>query len=267
MSRRRIAVIAVSGALLAGGAGVAIAAVSKDDDNKAEQAVLDDAAKRLGVTADKLRDALSAAQDAQVDQAVTDGKLTQKQADAIKARRKQSGHVLGGGPLGGPGPGGPGMHRFGGPGGPGGRGGSAGPGSPGGPGFRGHGRGFGAVALDLAKALGLTRDKLRDQLRAGKSVADIAKAQGKSLTDVRASLKADAKAQADKAVKAGDLTQKQADELLSHLDDRLEHLGDEKAMGPRLHRRGAPPDLKPGSIRPGLDELPAPPNNPNGVFN
>jgi polyhydroxyalkanoate synthesis regulator phasin len=256
MSRRRIAVAAVSGALLAGGAGVAIAAVSKDDPKKAEQAVLDDAAKRLGVTSDKLRDALSAAQDAQIDQAVKDGKLTQKQADAIKARRKQSGHVLGGGPLGGPGPGGPRMHRFGGPGGP------AGPGGPGGPGLPGHGRGFGAVDLDLAKALGLTRGKLHEQLRAGKSIADIAKAQGKSLADVRSSLQSDAKAQADKAVKAGHLTQKQADELLSHLDDRLEHLGDAGKL-PRLHRRGAP-DLK-GNIRPGLDELPAPPT-PDGIF-
>jgi polyhydroxyalkanoate synthesis regulator phasin len=265
MSRRRIAIVAVSGALLAGGAGMAIAAVSKDDGKKAEQAVLDDAAKRLGVTADKLRDALSAAQDAQIDQAVKDGKLTQKQADAIKARRKQSGHVLGG-PLGGPGPGGPGMRRFGGPGGPGFRGpggpGGPGPAGPGGPGFGGH---RAAVALDLAKALGLTEDKLHEQLRAGKSIADIAKAQGKSLADVRNALKTDAKAQADKAVKAGDLTQKQADELLSHLADRLDHLGDAQAMGPRLHRRGAPPpDLK-GNIRPGLDQVPAPPT-PDGVF-
>ncbi len=245
MSTRRIAVIAVSGALLAGGAGVAIAAVSKDDDKKAEQAVLDDAAKRLGVTSDKLRDALSAAESAQIDQAVKDGKLTQKQADAIKARRTQSGRVLGGGPLGGRGPGGPGMHRF------------------GGPGSRGHGRALGAVGLDLAKALGLTRDKLHEQLRAGKSVADIAKAQGKSLADVRSSLKADAKAQADKAVKAGDLTRKQADELLSRLDDRLEHLGDKREL-PRLHRRGAP-DLGPGTVRPGLDERPVP-ATPDGVF-
>jgi hypothetical protein len=251
MSQRRIAVVAVSGALLAGGAGVAIAAVSKDDGKKTEQAVLDDAAKRLGVTSDKLRDALSAAQDAQLDQAVKDGKLTQKQADAIKARRKQSGRVLGGGPLGGPG-GGRRMHRFGGPGG------------PGGPAFLGKGRGFGKVGLDLAKALGVTEAQLRDQLRAGKSIADIAKANGKSLDDVRSSLKADAKAQADKAVKAGDLTQKQADELLSHLDDRLDHLGD-KMMLPRLHHRGAPPDLKPGTMRPGLDELPLPPSA-NGVF-
>ena len=96
MSARRIAAIALGGALILGGSGAAIAAVTKDDGEKAEQAVLDDAAKRLNVAPDKLRDALAAAQDAQLDQAVKDGKLTQKQADAIKAGRKASGHVLGG---------------------------------------------------------------------------------------------------------------------------------------------------------------------------
>ena len=60
---------------------------------------------------------------------------------------------------------------------------------------------------------------------------------------MRSSLKADAKEQADKAVKAGDLTQKQADELLSHLGDRLEHLGDAGKL-PRVQRRGGAPDLK-----------------------
>jgi transposase-like protein len=223
MSARRIAALALTGALLAGGTGAAIAAVSKDDRSEAEQAVLDNAAKRLNVTPGQLRDALSQAQDAQLDQAVKDGKLTQKQADAIKAERKAGGHVLGGPGLAGPG--GPGF----------------GPG-PGGPGF-GHGP-FGKilglrgeVMPDLANALGISDEQLRTQLRAGKSIADIAKAQGKSLDDVRASLKADAKTALDKAVKDGDLTQKQADDLLDHIDGMLAHLGD---AGPLRLRGGAP---------------------------
>ncbi len=95
MSRRRIAALALSGALLAGGTTAAIAAVTKDDPNKTEDAILADAAKRLNVTPDKLRDALSAAQDAQIDEAVKAGKLTQKQADLIKEHRKRAGDVLG----------------------------------------------------------------------------------------------------------------------------------------------------------------------------
>ena len=252
MSARRIAALALTGALLAGGTGAAIAAVTKDDGKKAELAVLDDAAKRLNVTPDQLRSALSEAQDAQLDQAVKDGDLTQKQADAIKARRKQSGSVLG--PLG---PGGPGFgHRrdfgpaFGGPG-------------FGGPGFGGPHHGpAGAIFPDIAKALGITREQLRTQLRDGRSIADIAKAQGKSLDDVRAALKADAKTAADKAVKDGDITQKQADELLSHLDKALSHLGDAR---PRFrhfrgHRGGGPvPDMRPGGFSPDSEDAPAPP--------
>jgi polyhydroxyalkanoate synthesis regulator phasin len=236
MSPRRIAALAVSSALVAGGTGVAIAAVSsKDDRAKAETSILEDAAKRLDVTPEKLRDALAAAQDAQVDKAVKDGKLTQEQADAIKARRKQSGRVLGGGPLGGPHP--------------------VGPGGPlGGPGPRfgppGHGFGErpfgGAVGLELAKALGVTRAELGEQLRAGKSIADIAKAQGKSLSDVRTALKAAAKAQLDQAVKDGKLTQERADKLRAHIDDGIDRLGTRDAPGPRLRmRRHAPPFLDP----------------------
>jgi uncharacterized protein (DUF433 family) len=231
MSARRIAALALAGGLLAGGTGAAIAAVTTNDGKKAEQSILDDAAKRLNVSPEKLRDALSAAQDAQIDQAVKDGTLTQKQADAIKARRKQSGRVLGG-PFGGP------------------------------PDFRGHGPGFGErrvmIFPDLAKALGMTRAQLFEQLRDGKSIADIAKAKGKTLDDVRAAVKADAKARADKAVKDGDLTQAQADDLLAHLDGALEHLGDAPPpMFRRHHRDGpGPPGMRPGDFVPGTQRAP-----------
>src|SRR4051794_41845773 len=96
--------VLVSAAVLAAGAGggAAIAATSGDDDHKkSEQAIIDDAAQRLNVSPEALRSALGAAEDAQLDQAVKDGKLTQAQADAIKQRRQKSGSVLG---PGGPGP-------------------------------------------------------------------------------------------------------------------------------------------------------------------
>ena len=236
MGGRRIAAIALSAALVAGGTGAAIAAVSKDDDKKAEQAVLDDAAKRLGVTADKLRDALAAAQDAQLDQAVKDKLLTQEQADAIKAKRKASGSVLGG-PLGGP--------RF--------------HGKPHlfgdrefrrGPGLRGA---RGGMIADVAKALGLSTDKLFEQLRAGKSLADVAKAQGKSLDSVRSAVRAGAKARLDKAVENEDLTRKQADRMLEGLDEALQDLGSKRGLLLRRHRhlRGELPKVPPMPIRPG----------------
>ena len=236
MSSRRIAALAVSSALVAGGTGAAIAAVSKDDRAKAEASILKDAAKRLKVTPQKLRDALAAAQDAEIDKAVKDGTLAQAEADAIKARRKQSGRVLGGGALGGPRAFDPGGQRLGAP----------------GPHPAPQGRAFGGrffgggIGLDLAKALGVTREQLGERLRAGESVADIAKAQGKSLSEVRTALKSAAKARLDKAVKDGELKQEGADKLRARINDGIDRVGTSAAPGPRLRmRRHAPPFLDP----------------------
>jgi uncharacterized protein (DUF433 family) len=240
-------VFALSSALIAGGTGVAIAAVTKDDAKKSEQAVLDDAAKRLEVTPQKLRDALAAAQDAQLDQAVKDGDLTQKQADAIKAARKASGTVLGPGLRGGPW-----MHD------------GPGPGKVfelrGGPGPRLHHLGVrGDLFDDIAKALGTTKEKIVEQLRDGKSVAEILKANGTSVADVRAAVKAAMTTRLDKAVKAGDLTRKQADEILANVDEKVAAIASGK--GPRLRLRaerhhpfGAKPPAgapRPGAFMPG----------------
>ncbi len=243
MSARRIVVIAATGALAVGGAGVAIAAASKDDPKKTEEAMLADAAERLNVSPAKLRDALKAAQSAQLDkrlaQAVKDGDLTAKQADAIRKAREKSATVLGPGFGGRPGPGFRG--RF-------------GPGP--GPGGRGHFRAPGGPRMglfaDLAKALGISQRELKTRLREGNSIAAIAKAEGKALASVRSSVKAAAKARADKAVKEGDLTRKQADALLEHLDEHLENL-DRRPRGrfPDHERRSRlPPDVRPGSFEP-----------------
>jgi hypothetical protein len=260
MGGRRIAAIALSGVLVAGGTGAAIAAVTKDDGKKAEQAILDDAAARLNVTPEKLREALAAAQDAQLDQAVKDGDLTQKQADAIKAARAKSGRVLG--PLGAPGV----LHMRGGPG--------FGPGfAPGIPGPHGGVR-FGHGLLDdVADALGTTPAKLFAQLRAGKTIADVAKANGTSLAEVRAAVKAAEKKRLDKAVADGDLTQKQADEILGHIDEKLTAIISDKPLlrWKRGKRRDHGPMPAPGTIRPGGfmpdDEVPVPLPPADGIYN
>lgn len=252
MKARRIATLALSGALIAGGTGAAIAAVTQDDATKAEQAILDDAAERLDVTPDKLRGALSAAQDAQLDRAVKDGELTQKQADAIEAARKQSGRVLVGPRLrGGPGPHGvPKLH-----------GGRGGP-DP-------HAFGPRGMFEDLAKALGTSGAKLKEQLRAGKSVADVAKANGKSLADVRAAARTAIRTRLDEAVKDGDLTRKQADEMLARVDEKLAAIVSGRAL--RLRRHGGrggwhhPGEMRPGGLLPGGE---APQRVPRGeIYN
>jgi hypothetical protein len=201
MRRTRIAAVAAAGALVAAGTGVAVATTRSDSAKEREQAVLADAAKRLDVEPSELRDALSKAEDAQLDADVKAGRLTQEQADAIKARRKQDGTVLGG-------PGGRDHHFR--------------------PGF-GHHR-FGGGPFEIteaaAKALGISNDELWERLRDGKTLEEIAKAEGKSLDDVEQAIKTALKERFDKAVKAGDLTREQADEMLEHLTDRLGDLGD-----------------------------------------
>ena len=103
MRRTRIAAIATAGALAAAGTGVALATSASDDAKQREQAVLEDAAGRLDVDAGELRDALAAAEDAQLDAEVKAGRITQEQADAIKQMRERTGLVLGGpGHRGGP---------------------------------------------------------------------------------------------------------------------------------------------------------------------
>jgi uncharacterized coiled-coil protein SlyX len=199
-------VLVSAAVLVAGvGGGAAIAASGGDERQKTEQSILDDAAKRLNVTPEALRSALGAAEDAQLDQAVKDGKLTQEQADAIKKRRAEDKSVLGG-----PGVGGPGGH---------GRGGAGGPGL----GLR-FKAGPGGALDAAASALGLKREDLVSKLRDGKSIADVAKAEGKSVDDVKKAITDGVTKELDKAVTDKKLTSAQRDDTLKELTEHLDDL-------------------------------------------
>ena len=204
MSRKKLIAGAATLAVLAGGAS-AVAATTTTDRKAEEQAFLADAAKRLGVSSEQLTSALTAAQDARLAAAVKAGELTQAQADAIKARRAADGTVLSLGR----GPGGPGGHG-------------------GGPGGRGGGR---ELLADAAKAIGITEDALKTQLRDGKTLTAIVKAEGKTLADVQAAVKKAAVARLDADLKAKTITQAQYDEAVEHLNEHIARLGDAK-FGP-----------------------------------
>lgn len=206
--KRRVAIGAVGLVAVAGG-GVAYAATSSNDPSSA---IVNDAAKRLNVSPEQLRSALRGAFGDQLDQAVKDGKLTQAQADRMK-QRLANGEL----PLGGPG----------GPGRPGGRGGHflfRGPGGP------GHGGGPGLDAA--AQYLGLSEQALHQRLEQGKTLADVAKAQGKSLDGLEQAIVADTKTHLDQAVKDGKLTQAQADDLLKRLQSHVGDIVNGKGPGP-----------------------------------
>jgi hypothetical protein len=190
-------------------AGSSVAVAASTDRKTEEQAVLTDAAKRLGVTPEELRSALSGAEDARLAAAVKAGTLTQEQADAIKARRAADGTVL-----------------------------SFGHGGPGGRDGRGGGR---LLLEDAAKAIGVTADALRDQLRDGKTLTEIAKAKGKTLAEVQAAVKKAAVARLDADLAAKKITQAQYDQAVDHLDEHVARLGEGKLGGPGHGPRGEKP--------------------------
>jgi hypothetical protein len=78
----------------------------------------------------------------------------------------------------------------------------------------------------VATYLGLTPAQLRDQLRSGMSLAQIAAAQGKSVDGLKAAILAGAKARLDKAVAAGKLTAARETTLLAQLSAHLDQLVD-----------------------------------------
>ena len=203
-SLKRKAIAGTVAALAVGGTGAGIAATKLGSSPSAEsKAIVDDAAKQLGVQPSALSGAIKKALTARVDAAVAAGRLTKEQGAELKARIASDDFPLFGPPA------------FGG-------------------GHFGH---HGGPGLDAAaKNLGLTEAKLRTEIESGKTLAQVAKAQDKSVDGLIAALKADAKQKLDAAVKAGRLTQAQETRMLADLDQRLGDFVNGKLTG--RHQRG-----------------------------
>ncbi len=94
-------------------------------------------------------------------------------------------------------------------------------GGRGGMGGRAGGMGITQSHDAAAKALGMTSDELYAAVQSGKSLADVAKDQKVSVDVVIKAMVADAEADLAAAVKAGTMTQAQADALKSTLTERI----------------------------------------------
>lgn len=220
--KRRIAIAAI-GIGVVGLGGSALAASSSGGDS-----FLGDVAKRLGVSQSKLQSAIDGAVKDRLNQLVKEGKLTQAQANAIEKRMQQHGEAHLPGPFGGPF--GFGDHdRFGGP----------GPGF----GFRIGGPMMGS--LDTAATyLGVSEPALARDLRSGKTLAAVARAQGKPVSGLEAAMLAPAKTRLDSAVSAGRLTKAQEGKLLQMVTagiDRLVTKGFPMFRGEMHHGFGGGP--------------------------
>jgi hypothetical protein len=171
---------------------------------------VNDAAKQLGVTPSALSSALKKALENRIDAAVAAGQLTKAQGDELK-QRIEAGEV----PLVAVGP-------------------------PRGLSFHLAGPGFDAAA----SYLGLTDAQLQASLRSGKTLAEIAKADGKSVDGLVAAMLADAKQHLAADVAAGRLTDAQQQDILSTLEQHITDLVNGKLPTPPAGAgfdRGGPP--------------------------
>jgi polyhydroxyalkanoate synthesis regulator phasin len=173
------------------------------------QTFIDKLAGILHLTPTQTTDALKQAQLQTVDQMLKDGQITQQQADAMKARIN-AGQGLGFG--------------FGGR-----HGGGFG-------GFKANGalmRSLATAELNAAaSALHMSTADLQSALKSGKSLTAIETQQKVSDSAVKTAMKNAAKGVLDNAVKAGTITQAQADSILSRLGSGLKFRGREQENEP-----------------------------------
>jgi len=204
-SLKRKVVAGTVAAIAVGGAGAGIAATQlRSSPSEESQAIVNDAAKQLGVQPDQLSGALKKAIENQIDAAVAAGRLTKAQGDEMK-QRVESGNFPLFGPL------------------------------PFGFGF-GHGPGFfhrGFPGLDAAASyLGLTDAQLGSKLDSGKTLAQVAKDQDKSVDGLVSALVADMKQKLERAVSSGDITKAQETQALEDAQTRFTNLVNGKFIRP-----------------------------------
>jgi hypothetical protein len=209
--RKKRTVAAGAAAVLAiAGGGAAIAATNGGSPAQESQAVVDEAAQQLGVSSAKLSDALEQALESRVDAEVAAGRLTKAEGEELKSRIEAGAVPLIA--LGGP------------------------------RGFHQHR----LPGLDAAASyLGVTEAQLQASLRSGKTLAEIAKADGKTVDGLVAAMVADAKQHIAADVAAGRLTRAQQQSILSTLEQHITDLVNGKRptppAGAGFDHQGGPP--------------------------
>ena len=242
--RARPARAAAAAVVLVGLSGGAAYATTHDGPGAFRQALVADAAKRLGVTSAQLTNALQQAQIDQINKAVAAGKLTRAEGDAI-IKGIKSGHGCGLiGPVGPP-VGGFGFHA------------------------RGH---FGPMDLGpggpagflsgAASYLGVSNMALFNDLRTGKTLAQVAKSKGKSVAGLEQAMLNASRKRLDGAVKNGFLTKQQEQRFLTHLKTGID---DFVTKGFHFHRADGGAWQMPGP-RGGQGDGSTPPKSTPTVF-
>jgi hypothetical protein len=90
----------------------------------------------------------------------------------------------------------------------------------------------------VAQALGMTAEEIAAEMRAGKSLADVAAAKGVSLETLRGAMLAEHKANLDQAVADGRLTAEQAQAMQTQMESRIQAMLEGNGAGPMGFGRG-----------------------------
>ena len=194
MSVRTLLVVAAAVAIFVGGA-----AVAASSSGSPASSFFDSLASHLGISTQKLADATKAAEIDQVDAALAAGRITQAQADAMKARINSSQ---------------PGTHGFG----------FGGRMFGGRPGFGDHGIGLRGYLSAAAGYLGISEQDLMQKLEQGQSLADVAKTQEKTVVGLEQAILDKAKSQLDQAVADKRITSDQETAILTRLKSMLDEI-------------------------------------------
>ena len=223
--RRRLL---IGGSILAACAFAGGAYAASSTDSNPKQAFLNDVAKRLHVSPQQLKAAFQGATQDQLNAAVKAGKLTQAQANAIEKRLREGGPP----PL-------PFFHR------------RPLPGAP----LMGEGLLGAAVQY-----LGITPIQLFDQIRSGKSLAQVARAHGKSVSGLESAMVAAERSRLDRAQKRGLITRSQEQQFLSRVQSKISTLVNRPGFRPRLRPLIGPrPFFGPRMVPPGFVPPAGPP--------
>ena len=195
------AVVLAAGAI---GAATYVSAQTPDPTAGVPQTVrqqfLDRLAQNLNVSTDQLTNALKTTELQTVDDLLASGKITQAQADKLRDAIN-SGKDLGLGRL---------LGRW------------------------EEAREKIATALrreivtSAADAIGVSAGNLRNELKDGKSIADVAAEHNVSLDTVKSKITSDVKARLDKAVANGKITQAREDQMMQRLANNLETILNKK---------------------------------------
>jgi polyhydroxyalkanoate synthesis regulator phasin len=189
----KLAGIAMGVAIL-GAAALGAVAYAQDDDGSPfdfRARFREALASALGVTVEEYDAAVDQAQEQVVDEAVSEGWLTEEQAELMQWRMDQA----------------PGFRM---------------PGPGKGHGMLGRGMGIGGDNLlsVAADELGMSLTELLTELQDGKSIADVAATQGVDPQTIVSSYLAELQEDMDEAVAEGRITQNQADHMLQQAEER-----------------------------------------------